>query len=158
MRADLRPLVGIEETLEQGAEDRRIDQAPVERGGREEQGDLDMRQFERRAAVEQAAVEPGNVLQVEIPAVLHVAEQLVEPLLGPFGPALRRLQELLPHPFGQQLHAVGEEAEDELIDEMRHRLAVGIAVLQRVGMVWNLSAASFVSFDRVRPERSSSGS
>ena len=36
-------------------------------------------------------------------------------------------------PFGQKLHAVGEEAEDELVDEMRDRLAVGIAVLQAVG-------------------------
>ncbi len=35
VRADLRPLVGVEKTLEQGAEDRRIDQAPVEPGGGE---------------------------------------------------------------------------------------------------------------------------
>ena len=34
MRADLRALVGIEKALEQRAEDRRVDQAPVEaRGG-----------------------------------------------------------------------------------------------------------------------------
>ena len=42
------------------------------------------------------------------------------------------LQQLAPHAARQQPDAVGEETEHELVDEMRHRLAVGIAVLQRV--------------------------
>ncbi len=46
---------------------------------------------------------------------------------------LAGLQQLFQQPFGQQLHAVGEEAEHKLIDEMRHRLTVGVSLLQRVG-------------------------
>ena len=158
MRADLRALVGIEEALEQSAEDRRVDQAPVEARGGEQQADLDVFERERRAAVEQAAVELGDVLEIEVAAVLHVGEQLLEPWLALLRLALGRLQQLPPDAVRQQVHAVGEEAEHELVDEMRDRLAVGIAVLERSEIVWNLSAASLVSLARVRPERSFSGS
>ncbi len=133
MGADLRALVGIEEALEQRAEDRRVDQAPVEARGGEQQADLGVFEPERRPAVEQAAVELGDVLEIEVAAVLHVGEQLLEPF-----PALLRLaragfEQLAPDAVRQQADAVGEEAEHQLVDEMRHRLAVGIAVLQRVG-------------------------
>ena len=82
MGADLRALVGIEEALEQRAEDRRVDQAPVEARGGEQEADLGVFEPERRAAVEQAAVELGDVLEIEVAAVLHVGEQLLEPFLG----------------------------------------------------------------------------
>ena len=132
MGADLRALVGIEKALEQRAEDRRVDEAPVEAGGGEQEADLAVVERQRRAAVEQAAVELGDVLEIEIAAVLHVGEQLLEPFLALLGLARRSLQQLAPDAVRQQSDAVGEEAEHQLIDEMRDRLAVGIAVLQRV--------------------------
>ena len=89
--------------------------------------------LQRRAAVEQAAVELGDVLEIEVAAVLHVGEQLLEPFLALLRPARRRFQQLAPDAVRQQADAVGEEAEHELVDEMRDRLAVGIAVLQGVG-------------------------
>ena len=101
-------------------------------GRREEQADLGVLQGQRRPAVEQAAVELEDVLKIEIAALRHVVEEAREIGLRLLGLALGGLQKLLPQPVRQKLHAVGEEAEDELIDEMRHRLAIGIAMLERV--------------------------
>ena len=88
---------------------------------------------QRRAAIEQAAVEFENVLKIEVAAFRHVVEEAGQERPGLSGLALGRLQQLFPQAVWQQFHAVGEEAEDELIDEMGHRFAVGIAMLQRVG-------------------------
>ena len=75
MRADLRALVGIEEALEQSAEDRRVDQAPVEARRGEQEADFGMLKRQRAATVEQTAVELRDVFEIEIAAVLHVGEQ-----------------------------------------------------------------------------------
>ena len=96
MRADLRPLVRIEETLEQRAEDRRVDQTPVEAGGGEQEADLVVPQFERRPSVEQAAVEFENVLQIEVAALRHVVEQAGKKGFRLLRLALGGLQQLLP--------------------------------------------------------------
>ncbi len=80
----------------------------------------------------------------------HLLEQLVEIILRFFRPALGGGKQFPEQPLGQKLHAVREKAEDELIDEMRDRLAVGMALLQRVGDGLELSAASFVIIARVR--------
>src|SRR5208282_5780726 len=92
-----------------------------------------MLQRQRRAAVKQPAVEFENILKIEIAALRHVIEQAREERLGLTGLALGCLKQLPPQAIWQQLHAVGEEAEDKLVDEMRHCLAVGIAMLQQVG-------------------------
>ena len=133
MCADLRALVGVEKALEQRAEDRRVDQAPVEARRGEQEADFPMLQRQRGAAVEQAAVEFENVLEVEVAAFRHVVEQARQESLGLTGLALGRLQQFLPQAVGQQLHAVGKKAEDELVDEMRDRLPVRVPVLQAIG-------------------------
>ena len=76
-RADLRPLVGVEEAREQRAENRRVDQAPVDARGGEHEADFGMLEVEIATTVEQPAVELSNILKVEIAAVLHVGEQLI---------------------------------------------------------------------------------
>ncbi len=134
MRADLRPLVGIEKALEQRAEDRRVDQAPVEARGGEQEADFVVLKRQRRPAVEQAAVEFENVLEIEVAALRHVVEQAGRDTPSTCsGLRSAACSSFFHRPFGQQLHAVGEEAEDELVDEMRDRLSVGITVLQPVG-------------------------
>ena len=75
MRADLRALVGIEEALEQGAEDCRIDQAPVETGRRDQQADIAVIEPNGPPAVEQSAVEMRDIGQVELTTMLHRLEQ-----------------------------------------------------------------------------------
>ena len=134
MRADLRPLVRIEKALEQSAENRRVDQAPVEAGGREQQADFDVGRA--RAAGRPSNRPPLNsriCSRSKSPPFSMSAKRLVEIRLRFLRLALGGLQKLLPHAIRQQLHAVGEEAEDELIDEMRDGLPIGIAMLQRVG-------------------------
>src|ERR1700677_2582227 len=111
MRADLRPLVGIEEALEQSAEDRRVDQAPIEARSGEQQADFGMLERQGAATVEQAAVELRDVLEIEIAAVLHVGEQAVDPLLALVGLARRGLQQFLPYAVREQPDAIGEETE-----------------------------------------------
>ena len=63
MRADLGAFVGIEKTFEQSAENRRIDEAPIEAGGGEQQADFAVFERQRRTAVEQAAVELARCLR-----------------------------------------------------------------------------------------------
>jgi len=130
VRADLRPLVRVEEALEQCAEDGRIDLIPFHRSQRHQKIDLTMLEFEGPASVEQAAIETRDVLDAVEAARLHGREELVEHLLGPVRPPRRRPQEFCEIVLGQQLHVLGEEAEDKLIDEMRDGLAVWVAMLQ----------------------------
>jgi hypothetical protein len=56
--AELGALVGVETTLEQGAEDRGLDQRPVELADLQECGDLRADQRQDVAGLEQTAVEP----------------------------------------------------------------------------------------------------
>jgi hypothetical protein len=64
VRADLRALVRVEKAFEQRAEDGRVDLAPVERGRGLQQADFVGFQRQCAAAVEQAAVEMGDLGQV----------------------------------------------------------------------------------------------
>ena len=96
MRADLRPLVGVEEALEQCAEDGRVDQAPVEARGGEHEADLDMGQRQGGAPVEQPAVELEDIFEIEVAALRHVAEEAGEIGLRLFRLALGGPQKLLP--------------------------------------------------------------
>ena len=87
--------------------------------------------FERQghAPVEEAAVEMPNLGQVEVSALRHRGEQAVEIFLA----LIRALEGAPQHAreksLGQEAHILGEEAEDELVDEVRDRLAVGDAAL-----------------------------
>ena len=92
MGADLRALVGIEEALEQGAENRRVDQAPVEAGGGEQEADFGLLERQRRAAVEQAAVEFAMSSRSKSPPFAMSSNSRVETCLGLRRLALGRLQ------------------------------------------------------------------
>ena len=94
--ADLRSLVGVEEALEQRAENRRIDEAPVEARGGEQKADLDMGERERRLSIEQPAVELEDILKIEVAALRHVVEKAGEIDLRLLGLALGGLQQLFP--------------------------------------------------------------
>ena len=75
--AELGALVGVQAALEQGAEDRGLDERPVELADLEERGDLGADQRQDVAGLEQAAVEPVDLLGPEQPAVLaHLREQV----------------------------------------------------------------------------------
>lgn len=119
MRADLSALLRVEKALEQRAENRRVDQAPVETRGGDQQANVAGIERHRSPPVEQAAVEMGDLGQVEVAAGFHCGEQAVEIAFGVFGTFGRALEQPWEKSIGQQLHAVCEKAEHELIDEMR---------------------------------------
>ena len=90
-------------------------------------------QRQGRVVVEQPAVEPVDGLDTDQTALGHPPEQRG----GQVGEAVRGTPRLLQHPgehvAGQQAHVVGEHAEDEPVDEVRHPVRVVAAVTQRLG-------------------------
>ena len=154
----LRPLLRVEAALEQGAEDRRVDGAPIEpRGGDEiaHRGDADRQHV---VIVEQPAVEPGNGRGAESPALLgHRPEQLGQHRREIVGALRRLVQDVREDSIGQEADVFGEEAEDELVDEMRDAALV-MLLAQPHGDAGELAAASAVTLSRVAVGRSFSGS
>ena len=119
MRANLRPFIRVKEALKQGTKNCRIDEAPVEATGSDQQSDIAFVKWQRATAIEEAAVEPGDVIEVEVAAVLHRLEELVQITLCFLGTSGGLLQQLRKKAFREQLHAVGEETEHQLVDKMR---------------------------------------
>ena len=75
VRADLRPLVGVEEPFKQGTEDRWVNRRPVLfRNGTENIKGI---RIERQCfvVVEQPAIEMQNMFEAEFTAFAHVGEQ-----------------------------------------------------------------------------------
>ena len=83
--------------------------------------------------VEEAAVEPGHLLEADAPAAGHGGEQIA----GQLGEGARLVEGLLhhagEHAVGQQAHILGEHAEDQPVHEMRHRLRRMAAPAQALG-------------------------
>ena len=158
MRADLGALIGIEKALEQRAEDGRVDLAPVEARRGLQQADLVRLQFQRAAAVEQAAVEMRDHRHVEDIADFHGGKQAVEKALGKVRPFAADFQYFWKKPVRQQFYAVGKEAEYQLIDEMRD-IFRRVAALQAerdggkfVGRFSGDGGAGFLRLELVRVE------
>ena len=74
MRAELRALGRVQAALEQRAQDRRVDLAPIEGGGLQRRLDLFPRQRQGVIAVEEAAVEPGDGFETDAAACGHGAK------------------------------------------------------------------------------------
>ena len=111
-----------------------MDRSPTSRGQkRQYRLDVGRLQRERRAIVEQSAVEPGDRLEADPAAGGHHSEELG----GQLGELLRRAPCLLEHPgeyvIGQQAHIVGEHAEDEPVDEVRDHGRIVATRPQRLG-------------------------
>ena len=125
VRAQLRPLVGVEPPLEQRAQDGRVDLRPVEVRGAVRDVDLLPVHRQGRVVLEQSAVEPRNrVVESHAPAGRHSGEQRPGHVLE----LVRRLSRLREHPaehvVRQQPRVLGEHAEDEPVDEVRDRLGL----------------------------------
>ena len=126
VRADLRALVGIEEALEQRAEDRRVDRRPVLPGDVAQDVERVRVERQRLVVVEQAAVEMQDVFEAVFAARAHVAEQFRQHFLRAlrhFVAALRqRVEQPLEQVVLQQVHVLGEQAEHDAVEEMRDLL------------------------------------
>ena len=75
VRSNLRALTGIETSLKESAEDRRLHVGPVQGGGLAERGHIRRGEFERLIIGEESAVEPCNIERAEVvSAGAHGAE------------------------------------------------------------------------------------
>ena len=133
VRAKLRALVRVEAALEQRAQDRRVDLRPVERRGVKRGFDPLPVEGQGGVVVEQPAVEPGHGLEADAAPGGHRAEQVA----GEVGELVRPLARLFQHPgehvAGQKPRVLGEHAEHQTVDEMRHRLGLVAARPQALG-------------------------
>ena len=124
MRAKLRSLVRVEAALEQRPQDRRIDLRPVERRRLERRLYSLPVERQRGVVVEQPAVEPCHRLEPHIAACRHRSEQARGVVREPVRVAPRAFQHPCEHVVRQQAHVLGEHAEHEAVDEVRHRLRI----------------------------------
>ena len=90
-------------------------------------------QRQRRVVVEQPAVEPRHFLEPDGAAVFHGREQAARHPGKPLGPQARLVQHAPEHLVRQQPHVLGEHAEDQPVDEVRHRLRLVPALPQPLG-------------------------
>jgi hypothetical protein len=131
--AELGALAGVERALEEGAEDRRLDTPPVERGRRGQPAQLFPLQRHDVDRSEKAAVESGDPLQVERAAVAHRFQEglhLSRELVRVPGAEVKELGE---DAFGQQADVFGKEAEEELDEEVRGTLRLDAAGVEGAG-------------------------
>src|SRR5690606_14069853 len=112
--AELAALGGVEPALEQGAEDGDVDGAPVQVGGAAQFVQVGCREGGHSDGLEQAAVEPGNVVHAIQAAGLHGGEKLRETLGESLGGDLFVGYQPLEHAARQQSHVFGKEAEQAL--------------------------------------------
>ena len=124
VRAELRPLVRVESALEQRAEDRGVDLRPVEVRRIEGRLNLGPRERQRRVVLEQSAVEPVDGLEPHPAAGRHRAEKVPCQRREFVGPLPRLLQHAGEHVIREKPNILGEHAEDQAVDEMRHVLRV----------------------------------
>ena len=116
--AELGPAAGIERALEEGAEDGRLDRGPIEPGGLGEGGELGRCELEGLDRAEEAAVDAGNLLVVDVAARFHGAQEL-----GDGGQELLRVfggegEHVADQAAGQDGDVLGEETEEDLDQEV----------------------------------------
>ena len=133
MRPELGALVRIKAALEQRAENRGVDLRPVEVRRRQHRLDVGLLQRQRGVVIEQAAVEPGHRLEADAAAGGHHPEEFAGQLDEPTRGRQRMPQHPREHVVRQQADVVGEHAEDQPVDEVRHRLRIVTALSQRLG-------------------------
>ena len=117
LRAQRGQLVGVEAAGKEGAHDAGLDELPVRLGGLRQDAALVVVQVEDGGILEQMAVEVANLVGAEHAALGHRAEERFERL----GELVRIVQgglgQLGEEVLGQQAGVLGEEAEDEPIEE-----------------------------------------
>ena len=127
VRAEAPLALASQRALEQEAEDRRLDQMPVERGRLPQGGHLLRRQVHRRWLLEELPVHERGVLVQPVPGpVAGRVHELEEPaqivLAGAARVADQADEELREHPIGKQPQVLGEHAPDALEDEVAERV------------------------------------
>ncbi len=132
--AELGALRGVQAALEEGAEDGRLDLAPVE--VRDLPHGLDLWRCQRQdgRVLEEPAVEPLDALNPEVPTALrHLPEEVGELRGERVGLAPCGVGEPLEEAFRQQPHVLREHDENEPVQEVRHRAGFVAPGMERCG-------------------------
>ena len=133
MGAELGPAAGIERALEKGAEDGRLDLAPVELGGVSKGGQLGLVEGDRGDVAEEAAVDVRDLLAPEVAAGGHLIHQVGDGL-AELGRGLRAEgEQLAEEALGEDAGVLGEEAEEELDQEVGDGVGLLATGLERGG-------------------------
>ena len=122
MGTKLRALVRVEPALEQRAQDRRVDLRPVEVRRLKRRLDLGPCERECHVVVEQSPVKPVHGLEPYPAAGGHCAEKVLCQRRELVGPLSRLFQHPGEHVVREKADILGEHAEHQAVDEMRHRL------------------------------------
>ncbi|NUQ34792.1 MAG: hypothetical protein HUU29_07615 [Planctomycetaceae bacterium] len=133
MRAKLRALRRVQRTLEERAEDGRLDIGPIEASCHREVFDFIFRHLNHVGAVEEAAVEIRDLHEQEFTAVLHSHKKFSQVFGELFGIAPRFLHEPLEYVFAEQPDILGEQAKEQLHQEMRGLLRINAALPHGIG-------------------------
>jgi hypothetical protein len=136
VHSELGALGGVQRPLEEGAEDRGLHRSPVEPGSRGEYPQLCGLQGQRVPVGEEAAIETRYVFEEEVSPGGHGREELPGILGKPFGLLPRPLDHPPEEALGEQAHVLGEEAEEELVQEVggpEGVLAAGVESISQKG-------------------------
>jgi len=131
--AELGALVGVEAALEEGAEDRGVDGAPVEARGGEEAADLVLGEREDALGGEEVAVEAADDVGAEVAAAGHGGEELGDLAAEALGVVAGIVDEAAEELVREQADVLGKHAEDEAVEEVGDSLGREGAVAQRLG-------------------------
>jgi len=125
----------IKAALEEGAEDRRIDGAPVRIGGMEQGVYIVGGQWRNIDFHKKAAVEPGDVVVAVFAAglLLHGGEKPGDPFDGLFGVVAGVLENFGEDVAGEQVFIFGEHAKQALNKKVGYALAVQSAFPHGLG-------------------------
>ena len=133
MGAELGALVRVHAALEEGAEDRGVDGAPVEAGGLVEAVELVAGELEGAVGGEEVAVEAVDHVRAEGAPLVHGREELAGEAREELRLPAALLEDAGEDAFGQEADVLGEEGEDEAVEEVGDLAGVEAALAQRDG-------------------------
>jgi hypothetical protein len=131
--ADLRALGGVKRALEEGAEDGRLDAAPVVGVNLDQDLDFVGAKLDRVGVVEQAAVEVQDGVDAEVAAAGHGGKEPGEHVVEPGRVVAVLVEHAVEELFGEQADILGEHAEHQLHEEMSGAVGVDLALAEPVG-------------------------
>ncbi len=141
--AELAAFGRVEAAFKQGAENGRVDLAPVEPGGGQHGVDAGGRQREDIDLGKQATVEPENVVFAKRPALLHRRKQAAEARHEGFRAFAGAFQQAGKQSVGQQAHVFGKAGKQALVEKMRNSVRLVAGGAQGIGQLGKVARGIF---------------
>ncbi len=133
VRAQLRPLAGVQAALKKRAEDRRFDAGPIQPADLLQDAQAVAVQFQCCLIVKQAAVEVADAIRAKVATDAHIAKELLQQHPEVSRLALRLLDQAREEILWQQAHIFSEKAEEQADKEVRAGLRRFAVAPQNIG-------------------------